>query len=169
MKMKLLRILPAAVAILACAAAPSLAHPMAMPMMKPAASTPAPRPTAGVRVESAWVRAAPPGAMMLAGYMVLHNQGKTSQQFVSAESDVFGMVEPHKTQIINGVSTMRPAGELTIPIGGSLRFEPGGLHLMLMQPKGVLKVGDSVRFRLHFADGSVLDAVALVSAEAPAH
>lgn len=121
-----------------------------------------------VRVESAWVRAAPPGATMLAGYMDLHNDGKTPQRFISAQSDVFGMVELHKTMIVNGVSTMRPAGDQSIPAGGDLRFEPGGLHLMLMQPKRVLKIGDSVRFRLHFADGSVMDVIAVVSAEAPA-
>ena len=124
--------------------------------------------TKKVRVESAWVRAAPPGAMMLAGYMILRNDGKTPVRFDWAQSDVFGMVELHRTLIVNGVSTMRPAGDQTIPVGGSLRFEPGGLHLMLMQAQHEPKVGDKVRFRLHFADGSTLDVVALVSVEAPA-
>ena len=141
---------------------------MAMPTMKPAASTAAPRPIAGVHVESAWVRAAPPGAMMLAGYMSLRNDGKQPTRFEWAQSDVFGMVELHQTLIVNGVSTMRPAGVQTIPAGGTLRIEPGGLHLMLMQPQRALKVGDTVRFRLHFSDGSAIDAVAPVSAEAPA-
>ncbi|HEV2606548.1 MAG TPA: copper chaperone PCu(A)C, partial [Xanthomonadaceae bacterium] len=124
-------------------------------------------PPKGVHVESAWVRAAPPGAMMLAGYMTLRNDGKTPARFDWAQSDVFGIVELHRTLIANGVSTMRLAGDQTIPAGGSLRFEPGGLHLMLMQAQHELKVGDKVRFRLHFADGTALDVVALVSAEAP--
>jgi copper(I)-binding protein len=62
---------------------------------------------------------------------------------------------------------MRPAGDQTLPAGGGVRFEPGGLHLMLMQPKSALKVGDSVHFLLRFADGSALDVVAPVSVEAP--
>lgn len=125
-------------------------------------------PAATVHVESAWVRAAPPGAMMLAGYMNLRNDGKQPARFEWAQSDVFGMVELHKTLIVNGVSTMRPAGVQIIAAGDTLRIEPGGLHLMLMQPQHALMVGDTVRFRLHFADGSAVDVVAPVSAEAPA-
>jgi len=125
-------------------------------------------PNKTVHVDAAWVRAAPPGAMMLAGYMTLHNDGKEPARFAWAQSDVFGMVELHQTLITNGISTMRTAGEQIIPAGGSLRFEPGGLHLMLMQAQHALKIGDQVRFRLHFADGSMLDVTAPVSAEAPA-
>ena len=113
-------------------------------------------PPKGVHVESAWVRAAPPGGMMLAGYMTLHNDGNAPQRFVSAESDAFGMVELHKSVIVNGLSTMRPAGDQTIPAGGSLRFEPGGLHLMLMQARHELKVGDKVRFRANFVNGKYM-------------
>jgi len=125
-------------------------------------------PPKSVHVESAWVRAAPPGAMMLAGYMTLRNDGKAPVIFKSAQSDMFGMIELHRTTIVNGVSTMRAAGEQTIPAGSALRIEQGGLHLMLMQPRRELKVGDTVRLRLHFADGTALDVVAPVSAEEPA-
>jgi copper(I)-binding protein len=131
------------------------------------AESPIVAPAKAVRVDSAWVRAAPPGAVMLAGYMTLHNDGKTPMRFTWAQSDAFGMVELHRTQIVNGVSTMRPAGDQVIPPGGSLPFEPGGFHLMLMQAKRELKVGDQVHFRVHFADGTVLDINAPVSDQAP--
>ena len=86
-------------------------------------------------MDAAWVRAAPPGAVSLAGYMTLHNDGKIPMRFSWAQSDQFGMVELQRTQVVDGVSTMRPAGDQTIAPGDSLRFEPGGLHLMLMQPQ----------------------------------
>ena len=89
-------------------------------------------------------------------------------RFDWAQSDVFGTIELHRTLVVDGMSTMRPAGNQSIPAGGSLRFEPGGLHLMLMQPQRELKIGDKVHFRLHFADGGALDVIAPVSAEAPA-
>ena len=146
--------------VLACATVSMSATARAVPDMALA-------PPKGVHVESAWVRAAPPGAMMLAGYITLRNDGNTQVVFKSVQSDAFGMVELHRTTIVNGVSTMRPAGEQTIPAGGALRIEPGGLHLMLMQERRELKVGDKVRFRLHFADGTALDVVASVSTEAP--
>ena len=106
--------------------------------------------------------------MMLAGYMTLHNNGKSPVRFTSAQSDDFGMVELHRTQLVNGVSTMRPAGEQTIAPGGTLQIVPGGLHLMLMQPRRALKVGDRVHFRLTFVDGSVVEVDAKVGAKAPA-
>ncbi len=104
---------------------------------------------------------------MMAGYMAIHNDGKTPLRFVSAQCDAFGMVELHQSSIVNGMSTMRAAGEQTIPAGGVLHIQPGGLHLMLMQPKHALKVGDSVRFRLVFSNGSSTDVVAPVTAQAP--
>jgi len=163
MKLNNLRRLLLPIAWLALASAATCMAASARPVPDMALAPPK-----GVRVESAWVRAAPPSAMMLAGYMTVRNDGKTPVVFKSAQSDVFGMVELHRTTIVNGVSTMRAAGEQSIPAGGALRIEQGGLHLMLMQPRRELKVGDRVRFQLHFADGTALDVVAPVRAEAPA-
>ncbi len=120
-----------------------------------------------IRVEAAWIRAAPPGAMTLSGYMVMRNDGTRPVRFKSAQSDGFGMVELHRSLVVNGVSMMRPAGAQSIPPGGSLQFEPGGLHLMLMQPNRELKIGDKVRFQLNFDDGVAVDVVAQVSADPP--
>ncbi len=154
------------IAILAMSATAMTTAAPQMAMKAPQANHGAPATT--IRAESAWVRAAPPGAMMLAGYMSLRNDGRLPMRFVSAQSDAFGMVELHKSLLVDGVSTMRPAGGQVIPAGGSLRLEPGGMHLMLMEPRHELKAGEQVRFRLHFADGRVLDVVAVVSADAPA-
>jgi copper(I)-binding protein len=154
-------------------AARSAPQAMTMPMSKPAAAaTPAKSGTttvvpAAVRVEEAWVRAAPPGATMWAGYMTLHNTGKNPARFEWAQSDAFGMIELHRSMTVNGMETMRPAGAQTIPAGGNLRFEPSGLHLMLMDPRRALRVGDVVRFRLHFADGSFVDTTAPVRVYSP--
>jgi copper(I)-binding protein len=169
MKTKFLLIFAAATVVGCIACAAAMPQAMSMPMVKPAVvPSSALPPVAHVHVDAAWVRAAPPGSMMHAGYMALRNDDKAPVKFEWAQSDVFGMVELHKTLVVNGVSTMRPAGVQTIPAGGTLRFEPGGLHLMLMQPQHELKIGDKVRFRLHFADGSARDVTAPVRAEAPA-
>ena len=166
MKTKILLIVAVAslVASAACIAAPKA---MTMPMAKPAVTSEPTAKLAQAHVDAAWVRTAPPGSMMLAGYMAIHNDGKSPLRFVSAQSDAFGMVELHRSLIVNGMSTMRAAGEQTIPAGGTLQIQPGGLHLMLMHPSRALKIGDSVRFQLHFADGSSMDVVAPVSADAP--
>lgn len=132
----------------------------------PAPAVAAPR-HADARVEGAWVRAAPPGVDMLAGYMVIHNDGTTPLQLASASSDAFAMVELHRTTTAGGMSSMHPAGMQTIPAGGELRIAPGGLHWMLMSPRRALKIGDGVNFTLHFTGAGAVTVHAIVAAQTP--
>lgn len=149
-------------------AATPAGHPVAKPAMPmPAGQASGAHMLATVRVDGAWVRAAPPGVDMLAGYMVIHNMGKTPLRLESAESDAFGMVELHRTMMKNGMSTMQPVGAQTIAAGGRLAIAPGGLHWMLMAPRHALEVGDVVHFTLRFANGAVAVAAATVRAQAP--
>ena len=109
-------------------------------------------------IEDAWVRAAPPGAPSLAGYLVLRNGCDAPVAVAGVESDDFGMPMIHRSVEENGVSKRRPAGDLTVPAGGELRFTPGGLHLMLMHPVRPLAEGEVARIRLVLADGRKLSA-----------
>ena len=104
-------------------------------------------------VEKPWVRAAPPGAKTLAGYLVLRNPCTAPVVVVDVESLDFGMPMIHRTVEEGGMSRMREAGRLELPPGGELRFEPGGLHLMLMRPLRPLAEGDVARMRLVLEDG----------------
>ena len=119
-------------------------------------------------IESPWVRAAPPGAASLAGYLVLRNPCATAVEVADVESKDFGMPMIHRTVVEDGVSRMRPAGKLVVAPGESLRFEPGGLHLMLMRPLQPLAEGDVARVRLVLADGRRVFAEFPVRREAPA-
>jgi copper(I)-binding protein len=152
--------------LIVAAACVAASKPMAMPMAKAARS--APINSAAAHVDGAWIRAAPPGAAMMAGYMAVHNDGKMPLRLVSTQSDTFGMVELHRSLIVDGMDTMRRAGEQVIPAGGTLKIAPGGLHLMLMQPKRALHIGDSVHFQLNFGDGSAAEVDAKVAASPPA-
>lgn len=104
-------------------------------------------------IESPWVRAAPPGAATLAGYLVLRNGCDAPVVVVDIESLDFGMPMIHRTEEVDGVSRMRPAGRLEVLPGDALVFEPGGLHLMLMKPLRPLPEGSTVRLRLVLEDG----------------
>jgi periplasmic copper chaperone A len=114
-----------------------------------------------------WIRSAPPSAKSLAGYLVLKNPCKTSFKLKDVESKDFGMSMVHRTIIENGISKMRDPGVLEIKPGASLKFEAGGLHIMLMQPLRVLKDGDKVGVRLVLADGRKVYAEFPVLKEAP--
>lgn len=110
-------------------------------------------------VDQGWIRSGPPGATVLAGYARLSNPGSTELRIVEARSSAFAKVEFHETREEDGVSRMRPVDALVIPAGGSVVLEPGGLHLMLMNPTRRLMLGDSVVVDMMTAEGDALPAV----------
>jgi len=120
-----------------------------------------------LEVSKAWVRAAPPGTMMLAAYAGLRNPGESEIRLSEARSDAFGFVEIHRTVEEDGVSRMRAAGVLTLAPGASLTLEPGGLHLMLMRPRRTLAEGDSIVIELDLEDGRSVAAEFVVARQAP--
>ncbi len=80
------------------------------------------------------VRVTGPMPRMKAGYMTLTNNTDDAISITRVSSPQFGRAEIHETVIEDDVSRMRPVGDLTIAAGGSVQLEPGGKHLMLMQP-----------------------------------
>jgi len=109
------------------------------------------------RVEQAWIRLLP-GDLPLAGYFQLVNESGAPARLVSAESPGFGGIMLHRSVVVGDSSHMEHVDSVEVPVGGSVRFEPGGYHLMLMKHRDALSVGDHVPITLHFADGRKLTA-----------
>jgi periplasmic copper chaperone A len=120
-------------------------------------------------IENAWIRAAPPGSMMLAGYATLHNDGDAPLVVTGADSADFADVSLHQTIDDNGVEKMRPLPQLEIVAGARVELAPGGRHLMLMQPQHELKEGDAATIRLKTAAGNGASAKFVVRSAAPDH
>lgn len=114
------------------------------------------------QVVDPWIRQAPPGARMMAGYLVLENPGDQPRELVAVSSPDFASIEVHRTEIVDGVARMIPEPDLTVPAGGRVVFEPGGRHLMLHGPARDLSEGDSVALSFGFADGGRIDLAAPV-------
>src|SRR5688500_14539096 len=76
-------------------------------------------------IEQGWVRAAPPGAPALAGYLRLRNDCAGPVTVTGVESLDFAAPMIHRSVDEGGVSRMRPAGDLVVPAGGELHFAPG--------------------------------------------
>jgi periplasmic copper chaperone A len=147
-------------AALAWGCAPDADAPAPSPAEQaPAAQAEAPaQPAAEAAVVSeAWVRAVPPTARMTAGYLKLHNPGPDELVVVGAESPLFGSVEMHGTEIVDGVARMRHQERLSVPAGETVSFEPGGLHLMLMQAVDSIPEGGTIELSLLLEDGARLD------------
>ena len=103
-------------------------------------------------VDNAWVREAPPGARMMAAYLVINNLGDSDVELVSVDSPAFAHVMMHKSETVDGVARMIHQDSLVIPAHGSLALEPGSFHLMMPAPEKRLTQGDKVDLLLHFAD-----------------
>jgi copper(I)-binding protein len=110
----------------------------------------------GVSVRDAWVREAPPGAAMMAGYMVLQNNTSRPQVLLAASSSGFGTVMIHRTVVKEGLTGMEHASQIELLPNARLLFAPGGYHLMLLNPKRTLHAGDHVDISLEFRGGLVI-------------
>ncbi|MFZ5656708.1 MAG: copper chaperone PCu(A)C [Pseudomonadota bacterium] len=117
-------------------------------------------------VETGWVRMAP-GMPMGAAFAVVRNPCRVQAEIVSAGSPAFADVSLHETRIENGMSRMRAVPRVVLPAGGTVELKPGGLHVMLMQPRGQVRQGSRVRLEFVLADGRRVFADVPVRATAP--
>lgn len=157
-------------ALLACAAllwgcAPDAPPPDA-PATPAAPAVPVATPDGGPAVTGAWVRQMPPTARMTAGYLTVLNPGPHAVVIVGASSPQFGSVEVHGTLMEDGVMRMRQQSEVPVPPGAVVMFEPGGLHLMLMEAVDGIPA-DEVQLTLELQGGERLDFVAPVRQAPP--
>jgi copper(I)-binding protein len=98
-----------------------------------------------VLISQAWVRPAVKGQSGTGGFMrLLSPQGGTLLGF---ESPV-AAAELHEMTMEGDVMRMRPLKALTLPAGQPVDLKPGSYHLMLMNLKKPLKVGDLVPLTL---------------------
>lgn len=115
----------------------------------------------------AWISAAPPVVHINAGYLNLQNLGDQSLNLVGAESPRFERIEMHRSEIKDGMNSMRRETSLALDAGQSLAFEPGGLHLMLIDPDPAPQPGEIIPLTLIFADGLRVPVNAEVRPAAP--
>jgi periplasmic copper chaperone A len=103
-------------------------------------------------ITQAWTRATPGGAKIGGGYVTIENKGSAPDRLIGGSADVAGKVEVHEMAMNNGVMTMRPLDQgLVIEPGKTVKFAPGGYHLMMFDLKSPLKQGDKVPLTLEFA------------------
>lgn len=122
-----------------------------------------------VSASHVWIRQAPPGIGVLAGYLTLQNLTAKTLELKSITSPDFAAVEMHRSFVKDNQEQMEPVPSLTLPAHGSVEFKPGSYHIMLMQPRKNLFAGDTVTLNLSFSDGSELAIMAPVRHDPPAH
>lgn len=108
---------------------------------------------------NAWIPQAPPGAGAMAGYLTITNTGDAAVDVLAAQSDRFRMVSVHETVVENGVARMRELTRLELAPGKTVEFKPGGMHLMLMQPRSEVMPGEHVEITFLLSDGQRVPAI----------
>ena len=93
-----------------------------------------------------------PGANVAVAYLDISNRSGDPIAITRVTSPQFESVAMHETTIADGISSMRPVDSVVIGDGETLRFEPGGLHLMLMRP---IPGGDQVTLNF-YSNGTLL-------------
>ena len=121
----------------------------------------------GISVRDAWSRPAAAGTNG-AGFFTIRNSGTSPDTLLSVSSRDARKVEMHQTVMSDGVMSMLrlDSGVMLAP-GQSLTFEPGGRHLMLLDIKSALRVGDTLPLTFHLASGRRLDVQAPVRLSPP--
>jgi periplasmic copper chaperone A len=108
---------------------------------------------APVTVTEAWMRALP-GNLPAGGYFTLHNGTAKSVTLTSAQSSACGMLMLHKSDTMSGMASMSDVASVDVAAGSTVKFAPGGYHLMCMDPTPALKPGASVAVTLQLAGGA---------------
>jgi copper(I)-binding protein len=91
-----------------------------------------------------------PGNAPMAGYFELGNNTENRIHLVSARSDAFRGIMIHRTRTVDGQARMEHQDRVSVSSGQTVSFEPGGLHLMLMNRQREFEIGDEVDIVLVF-------------------
>jgi copper(I)-binding protein len=100
-------------------------------------------------ISEAFTRSTVAGQKNAGGFLTIQNEGNVDK-LLSAKSNVSTSVEIHEMKMDGNVMQMRQVNSLDIPSKGKVELKPGGYHLMFIDIKSPLKVGESVDVQLTF-------------------
>ena len=112
-------------------------------------------PDGTLRVTHAYARPVPAGAVG-AAYLEIENPSSTADRLLSLSSTV-GTAELHEMKMDGDVMRMRKIASLEIPAHATIRFAPGGFHVMLTHLEHPLAADEHFRLRLQFERAGEVD------------
>ena len=126
-----------------------------------AAATATPAATAGkLSIINPWARTTTND--VTAAYFTVKNSG-AEDTLVSVKSNITGMVQLHEVVTEGSTSKMQEkSGGFVVPANGELTLKAGGFHVMLMNLKSPLNVGDKVELEVTFKNAGTVKVTAPV-------
>lgn len=113
--------------------------------------------TQGLTVSHPWMRFLTQGTPA-AGYFTLRNGSARPAMLTGAASPDCGQLMLHRSMVENGTAHMKMVTSIAVPAHGTVKFQPGGYHLMCMQPSARMTPGHSVPVSLQFKNGTSVSA-----------
>jgi copper(I)-binding protein len=110
-----------------------------------------------LRIQDPWARPAPEGMVMGVAYFTLANDGETEDALIAASTPAAARVEFHQTTLADGMARMRPLAQISVSPGQTVKVEPGGIHLMLVQLSQSLVAGQQVPLTLEFRNAGKVE------------
>jgi copper(I)-binding protein len=127
--------------------------------------------SANMVVTQAWSRATPGGSKVAGGYLTIENKALIADRLLSGSTVAAKKLEIHEMAVNDGIMAMRPVENgLTIEPGRTVKFAPGGLHLMFVGLVAPLQQNDRIPVSLKFEKAGeimVLFEVQAMGAPAP--
>jgi copper(I)-binding protein len=101
----------------------------------------------GIEVRSAWARPASQGDNGAVYFVIRSSE---PDEITGVSSAVAEAAEMHESMMNGDVMEMNHLESVPLGAGEEVKFEPGGLHIMLVNLKEDLKTGDDIEISLHF-------------------
>jgi periplasmic copper chaperone A len=121
-----------------------------------------------VDVSDAWARSSPPGVTSGAAYVTIESAAGDRLVGAAVPTDVAAGVQFHETVVGDDAAlTMRQVTAVDLASGEAVAFEPGGLHMMLIDLVEPLESGSSFELTLTFAEAAPVTVSVVVRDEAP--
>ena len=129
----------------------SILAAVALPMLVPLSALSHDFKAGSLELKHPWSAKAPAVAPVLGGYVTIVNTGTQDDRLVGGTTSVAERFEIHESSIVDGVARMRPAKQgIEIPAGATLSLQPGGAHIMLVNPQQRPAEGEKFKATLEF-------------------
>lgn len=113
-------------------------------------------------VRDAMIPEKPPAVTIMGAFMTIENPTAKEVKVTAVSSPAFKSAEMHQTILQDNVAKMVKQSGLTIPAKGKLELKRGSYHLMLFNPKQLLKAGDTVAIVFTLQGGATQTVTATV-------
>jgi copper(I)-binding protein len=106
-------------------------------------------------ISNVWISEAPPVAKNNAAFFTVKNAGQ-KDVLLSVATPASASAEMHEMSMAGGMMRMRQLPQIKLVPNAELKFSPGGRHVMLINMKQPLKVGDKVPLTLKFRKAGII-------------